>query len=375
MWNVMIDAIPSRQRWARRALLFGLWTALGMFFATKTYYVQFSVGRGFAWSKALWWNLMEWYAWAALSPLIFTICRRLEEIVNAKLWGRAFTAHVTAGIILALLHGAILTTGARIEAVFIESGFDWADLAWLVLRNHFHADFFSYLAIAGVWHAVKFHNKFRERELRAAELEAILSQAQLHALKMQLQPHFLFNTLQTIAELVHQDPKLADRMILRLSELLRITLQSDGAHEVSLKQEIDFLKGYLEIEQARMGDRLSVKLMIEPETWSARVPNLLLQPLVENAVRHGIAPFSAKGQITISSARANGTLRLLVKDSGPGQLPTESRRVGVGLANTRARLLKLYGISSRMELSHDDGFVVSIELPFALAEPESVVIT
>jgi two-component system, LytTR family, sensor kinase len=371
----MIDASPSTQRWLRRALLFGLWTALGFFFATKTYYLQFSVGGGFAWSKALWWNLMEWYAWAALSPLIFAVCQRLEPIVDGRFWGRAFAVHVTAGVVFALLHGAVLTTGARIEAVFIQSGFDWAELAWLVLRNHFHADFFSYLAIAGVWHAVKFHNKFRERELRAAELEASLSQAQLDALKMQLQPHFLFNTLQTIAELVHQDPKLADRMILRLSELLRITLQSDGAHEVSLKQEIDFLKGYLEIEQARMGDRLSVKLMIEPETWSARVPNLLLQPLVENAVRHGIAPFSARGEITISSTRANGTLRLLVKDTGPGRRPGQSRRVGVGLANTRARLLKLYGVGSRMDLSNENGFVVSIELPFALAEAESVMIT
>jgi two-component system, LytTR family, sensor kinase len=369
----MIGVTPNRQRWARRALLFGLWTALGFFFATKTYYMQYSVGVGFAWSKALWWNLMEWYAWAVLSPLVFSICRRLEHIVNASLWGRAFAAHLTAGIVLALLHGAILTTGARVEAVFIESGLGWADLAWLVLRNHFHADFFSYLAIAGVWHAVKFHNKFRERELRAAELEASLSQAQLHALKMQLQPHFLFNTLQTIAELVHQNPKLADRMILRLSELLRITLQSAGTHEVSLKQEIDFLKGYLEIEQARMGDRLSVKLVIEPETWSARVPNLLLQPLVENAVRHGIAPFSAKGEITISSVRANGTLRLCVKDTGPGRLPAEPRQEGVGLANTRARLLKLYGAGSRMDLSNDNGFVVSIDLPFALAEAESVV--
>jgi two-component system LytT family sensor kinase len=368
----MIDRTLVKRCWARRVAFFGLWTALGFFFATKTYYLQFSVGNGFAWSKALWWNLMEWYGWAALSPLIFAICRRVEGTVSARLWGRAFAAHATASVVLALLHGAILTTAARIEAVFIQSGFDWAELAWLVLRNHFHADFFSYLAIAGVWHAVKFHNKFREHELRAAELEATLSQAQLQALKMQLQPHFLFNTLQTIAELMHQDPELADRMLLRLSELLRITLQSGETHEVSLQQEVEFLKGYLEIEQARMGDRLSVQMNIDPDTWAARVPNLLLQPLVENAVRYGIAPFAAKGEITISSARNNGTLRLLVRDTGPGRLGARRHGPGVGLSNTRARLQKLYGAGARLELSHDHGFVVAIELPFARAEVESV---
>jgi len=349
-----------------------LWTALGLFFASKTYYVFFSAAQNANWFKALWWNLMEWYGWGALSPLIFRICRGLERAVTARLWGRLLGAHLASGLVLALLHGAILTTGARIEAVFIESGFGWADLAWLVLRNHFHADFFTYLAIAGGWHTVAFYEKFRERELRAAELEATLAQAQLQALKMQLQPHFLFNTLQTIAELVHQDPNAADQMILRLSELLRITLQSNGINEVSLKEEIDFLKVYLEIEQARMGERLAVTMRIDPDTWIARVPNLLLQPLVENAVRHGIAPYATGGQITISSTRENGSLRLLVRDTGPGLASAEVRIGGVGLANTRARLRQLYGSGARLDLTNDHGLVVCIELPFSIAEAQPV---
>jgi two-component system, LytTR family, sensor kinase len=353
-------------------MLFGLWTALGLFFATKTYYLYFSEGLGASWFKALWWNLMEWYGWGALSPLIFLACRRLENTVSARLWRRVFGAHLAAGLALALLHGAILTTGARIEAIFIESGFRWADLAWLVLRNHFHADFFTYLAIAGGWHAVKFYEKFRERELRAAELEASLAQAQLQALKMQLQPHFLFNTLQTIAELVHQDPNAADQMIVRLSDLLRITLQSNGVNEISLKQEIGFLEIYLEIEQARMGERLAVTMRIDPDTWIARVPNLLLQPLVENAIRHGIAPYAAGGKITISSTRENGFLRLLVRDTGPGLTTADVRIGSVGLANTRARLRKLYGSGARLGLTNDNGLIVSIDLPFAIAEPQPV---
>src|SRR4051812_44798189 len=181
----MPERSESKGRWSRRVLLFALWTALGLFFATKTYYLFFTAAQNASWFKALWWNLMEWYGWGALSPLIFRICRGLEQAVDAKLWGHLLVAHLLSGLALALLHGAILTTGARIEAVFIESGFNWADLAWLVLRNHFHADFFTYLAIAAGWHTVAFYDKFRERELRAAELEATLAQAQLQALKMQ----------------------------------------------------------------------------------------------------------------------------------------------------------------------------------------------
>jgi signal transduction histidine kinase len=315
---------------------------------------------------------MEWYGWGALSPLIFRICRSLDESVTSRSWLRLFAVHLLSGLILALLHGAILTTGARVEAIFIESGLHWDDLTWIVLRNHFHSDFFTYLAIAGCSHAVKFYDKFRERELRATELEASLAQAQLQALKMQLQPHFLFNTLQAIAELVHQDPLAADQMILRLSELLRMTLQSNGINEVSLQDEIDFLKVYLEIEQARMGDRLAVTLRIAPDTCIARVPSLLLQPLVENAIRHGIAPYAAGGEITISSARENGSLRLLIRDTGPG-LPSGNVRIsGVGLANTRARLRQLYGSGARLDLANDHGLVVSVELPFAVAEAQPV---
>ena len=368
----MPEPSESKRRWCRRALLFGLWTALGLFFATKTYYVFYSAALDASWFKALWWNLMEWYGWGALSPLIFRICRSLEGSVTTRSWARLFAVHLLCGLVLALLHGAILTAGARIEAVFIKTGMHWDDLAWVVLRNHFHSDFFTYLAIAACSHAVKFYDKFRERELRASELEASLAQAQLQALKMQLQPHFLFNTLQTIAELVHQDPVGADQMILRLSELLRMTLQSNGINEVSLQDEIDFLKVYLEIEQARMGDRLAVTMRIAPDTCVARVPSLLLQPLVENAIRHGIAPYAAGGEITITSARENGSLHLLVRDTGPGLPSGNVRTTGVGLANTRARLRQLYGSGARLDLANDHGLVVSVELPFALAEAQAV---
>src|SRR5262249_30976919 len=159
----------------------------------------------------------------------------------------------------------------------------------------------------------EYYRRLRERELKASELEARLAQSQLQALKMQLQPHFLFNTLHTIAELVHEDPEMADRMIMRLSELLRMSLDNSSAHDVTLKQELDFLERYIEIERTRLGDRLRVQMAIAPETLGARVPNLILQPLVENAIRHGIAPHSSPGEITVRSEQRNQALWLQVR--------------------------------------------------------------
>src|SRR6185369_4509061 len=197
-----------------------------------------------------------------------------------------------------------------------------------------------------------YYREGREREIHAAALEAQLAQAQLQTLKMQLQPHFLFNTLNSISALNHEDPRAANRMIARLSELLRLTLENDGAQEVSLHQELDFLKRYLEIQQVRFGDRLKVHFDVAPETMDARVPNLLLQPLVENAIQHGLAPFSAPGEIHIHASRENGLLCLRIADSGPG-LPASTPSGapdGIGLANTRARLQQLYGDAHRFEL-------------------------
>src|SRR5262249_32977164 len=160
--------------------------------------------------------------------------------------------------------------------------------------------------------------------LKASQLEARLAQAQLQALKSQLHPHFFFNTLHAISSLMRKDIEAADRMLTRLSDLLRLTLENVGAQETTLRQELDFLEGYLEIEQTRCRDRLQVKIEIEPETLDARVPNLILQPLVENAVRHGVAPRAAPGRIEISARRVGGKLEMQVRDNGAG-LPTNNR--------------------------------------------------
>ena len=239
--------------------------------------------------------------------------------------------------VFALLHCAVLTTGARVEAWTLQTGKSWLDLSAIVLRNHFHSNLFTYGAIVSVWHAINYHRKLRERERAGTELEKSLATARLQALRTQLQPHFLFNTLNSISALNHEDPKAANRMIARLSELLRLSLESNGAQEIPLRQELDFLQGYLEIQQIRFGERLTVHLDAEPETLDALVPNLLLQPLVENAVCHGIAPFSTPGEVRVSARRDKGVLQLQVTDNGPGVLSEKVSDIsgGVGLTNTR----------------------------------------
>jgi LytS/YehU family sensor histidine kinase len=225
-----------------------------------------------------------------------------------------------------------------------------------------------YGGILGVGQAVEYYRRFRERELRASRLEARLAQARLEVLKMQLHPHFLFNTLNTISALIHQDVELADRMVARLGDLLRATLENAGAQEVPLRKELEFIRPYLEIEQARLGDRLSVTTEVDADALDASVPYLLLQPLVENAVRHGIAPFTSHGRVEIRARRDNGELRVEICDNGPGLSSDQQRefRSGVGVANVKARLEHLYGTAQHFEMANqpNGGLAVTVRVPY-----------
>ncbi|MCA1616609.1 MAG: histidine kinase [Acidobacteria bacterium] len=243
-----------------------------------------------------------------------------------------------------------------------------------LLIGEFHTGVVIYFSVVGISYTLDYYRKFRERELRAAQLESQLAQAQLDALRKQLQPHFLFNTLNTVSILIDEDTKAAREMLVRLSDLLRATLDRARGHEVTLRQELDFVEGYLEIERTRFQDRLTVTVDAEPATLNARVPDLILQPIVENAIRHGVAPRAAAGRIEIRAARRNGSLHLRVRDDGAG-LPREAddsgrRRGGVGIANTRARLAQLYGAGHGFEMRNapGGGLCVEITIPFR-AEP------
>jgi len=305
---------------------------------------------------------MEWYGWAILSLLIFWICRRYYD--PAKGWWRYLAIHVFTGTLLSTVHVGICSVGAWIEAQILQTGQSWPYLFQVVFLNHFHFDWLVYVAIVSIWHAIDSYRKFRDSEVQAAALETRLARAKLQTLKTQLQPHFLFNTLHSISALNHEDPKAANRMLARLSSLLRLSLDKDCAQEVSLKEELEFLQHYLEIEQIRLGERLTVKMDIAPDTLDAVVPNLLLQPIVENAIRHGISPFSTPGQISITTRVHDKTLVLQVTDTGPG-LAGKGFTPGIGLSNTQERLQQLYGKQSRLELSDGEtgGLKVMVSIP------------
>ena len=222
-----------------------------------------------------------------------------------------------------------------------------------------------YAGVVLGWHALAFYRDARDRQLRAAQLEGLLREAQLDALRSQLNPHFLFNSLHSIAELVHQDPKLAEELIVRLGGLLRRVLESAKSPEVSLEHELQFLRGYVAIEQMRLGDRLNVTWDIDPDALSAPVPSLLLQPLVENAIKHGIASVAAGGALCVRARRLGNAVEIEIGDNGPGLAvaPGGARPMGIGIENTRARLQALYGDRHGFELRHRDGFVVNLRIP------------
>jgi LytS/YehU family sensor histidine kinase len=222
--------------------------------------------------------------------------------------------------------------------------------------------------VAGFAKARSYYLRLREEELKTAEMQAQIARAELEALKMQLHPHFLFNTLNAISALQSDEPEMAQLALARLADFLRLTLENAGIQEVILDRELDFVMRYLEIEKLRFGKRLTVRMEIDPTTRGARVPNLILQPLVENAIRHGIGAKAAPGRIEISSSKSNGALLLRVRDTGPGMAASPCE--GIGLKNTRARLDRLYGSASclRLENAAEGGVEASIEIPFMVDE-------
>jgi len=330
-----------------------------------------------SWSQALWQELVYWSAWSLLSVLIFRLCRWLHGGPHT---GRRYAWGLLAGAAGVVVLHPLLFQSIRFGTSWLGSLLSITTEApgefYPALRRSFvnlmGAGVVFYAGTVLAWHAAAYYREFKERHLKAVELESMLRQSQLQALRSQLNPHFLFNTLNSVAELVHENPLLAERMILRLAELLRSVLQSPASLDASLADEIDFIKGYLEIEQMRLGERLRVTWEIAPEALPARVPPLILQPLVENAVRHGIAASTHGGMLSIRAACLDGFLDLQVRDNGPG-LPAapNGHRAGVGLANTRSRLQRLYGARQQFELIDDHGVTVNLRIPLQTetAEP------
>jgi two-component system LytT family sensor kinase len=248
----------------------------------------------------------------------------------------------------------------------------WSLFGRLLLYNFLDDCVAVYLPVVAIAHVLWYYHEFRDRDLRTSQLETRLAQAQLKALKSQLQPHFLFNTLHSISTLMLTNVQAADTMLVRLSDLLRMSLENNTVQETTLNREMQFVNGYLEIEKMRFGDRLQVRCEVHPDTLDARVPHLLLQPLVENAIRHGASRRAKGGEVWITAARRNDELRIDVGDNGPGFSPNPdwNAKHGLGLNATRERLRVFYGDRQRLDIhsAPDRGTTISIQLPFSVGE-------
>jgi two-component system LytT family sensor kinase len=345
---------PHRRRswWA---LVFAWWTLNG--FASATFYRRMRDEAGLqpSWGHALATTLTSAWLWVPITLLALWLAARFP--LERGRWGRHLPVHLAATAAVVLGRAAVVVLCNRWIGWYQDGLPPLSEILITSVENNL----FLYWLVTGVAHAAHFYQSARRRERQ-------LAHAQLHALKAQIQPHFLFNTLHSISSLVRHDPDRAERMIARLSELLRHTLAAASAQEVALGDELKSLEPYLEIEQARFEDRLRVRWRVDPAALDACVPHLILQPLVENAVRHGLSRRAAPGTLEIAAAREGAVLRLHVRDDGVGVPAGFAWRAaaGVGLANVAARLEQIHGGRHRFELARADGggAVASIEIPY-----------
>lgn len=362
----MTDTPKGRSRWSKPAIAVAATAAVSLLFVLQKYaLLEPRFKEGWSWEHALLTEAAFWGVWLPALPLLARMVRRFP--LDAKRWAWSLPVHVAAAPIAATAHMALYLLVANPVLLPPRTFRERFFLNWGGGATTSEVLTFT-LLVAGL-HAHAYAKRYQEEALRASELESQLVRSQLEALKMQLQPHFLFNTLHAVSALMYQDVDAADRMIARLSDLLRASLRSAPRQSVPLREELEFLGGYLDIEQARLGDRLTVTTTIEPEALDAAVPYLILQPLVENAVRHGIAPHRRPGHISIDARRAGADLEIVIQDDGPG-LARKPLEEGIGLGNVRARLARQYGADHRFELRDGAprGLTVTLALPFEIHE-------
>jgi two-component system, LytTR family, sensor kinase len=353
--------------WARAGLVFGVWTVIGLIFSLQWYFAAYRSEQPVPWGRALYVQMSWGYLWALATPLVLWIAHRFP--IEKQHWRRNLLVHLLSSTLLSFTAGIVGHLLLYLKyGTALGRPYHFQNSLRFAVSNYTEG-MGIYLLVAFLAYAYSYYQRYRQGELRASRLEAQLSQAQLQALKMQLHPHFLFNTLHSISALMHKDTEGARKMITRLGDFLRLTLENAGTQEVTLKQEMEFLRCYLEIERIRFQDRLTTHVQVDPEALDTHVPNLILQPIVENAIRHAVATRSTPGTIEIRAKQEDGVLRIRIRDNGPG-LPvnrsTESLfKKGLGLANTQTRLDRLYGARHRFELANDPkgGLAVTLEIP------------
>jgi two-component sensor histidine kinase len=344
-------------------LVFAAWTLIAAFDIGKRFVESRMYGRTLGLGEVLL-NLESAWLWTAFTPLIFFLAERYP--IERAHWLRRLALHFLCSVVIAALDSAL----DRVICPYLSDRSNWS------LARRFWGESFinvySYFATLAAGLAIRFYRLYHDRRLRVSKLETELAVTKLRALEMRLRPHFLYNALHTIGGLVRTEQgPAAVRMIAGLGDLLRHTLRDDETQEVPLSRELELTFRYLDIEQARFGDRLRVEVEIAPETANAHVPSLLLQPLVENAVRHGVESSTGGGQVVLRAYRDGDALCLDVQDNGNGPRD-EHGGCGIGLSTTRARLEQLYGSAHKLELERaaSGGALASVRIPFHTSPTE-----
>lgn len=332
----------------RWLLAFAVWTLIGLSFAAQFHVSSATLGRPVSWGRALGYALGDWYVFALLAVPVFRLAARVPVEAPQRL--RALAVHGVACLAFVLAYMLLRAGVAQGQAALVGEPAEFFTVFEPLLLKTAPYSLLVYWVIVGVQHAATFYRRAQERELRSAGLEKRLAEARLQALQMQLNPHFLFNTLNAVATLMRRDVPAADRVLVRLGELLRHALDRSDRQEVPLREELAFLDRYLEIERTRFGPRLTIERDLDPAALDVPVPNLSLQPLVENAIKHGIEKQARPGVIRLTARRVAGALELVVADNGPGPGDGPGRSGGIGLANTRERLTQLYGAAGSLTL-------------------------
>jgi two-component sensor histidine kinase len=355
---------PFRDSARSAFIIFAVWTTLGLLaFAQGALYFAQS-GQHVTWGM-FWARMLDWYTCAVFTPFFFWMAARFP--IDRRHWRINIFVQLAGSSVCVLIKYAFL------YALWHER--DATITYQRVLASNFIIESMIIWAVIAIIHGILFYRRWQEREQLAAELRTRLSESQLEVLKGQLRPHFLFNTLNSISTLVHSDPASADRMVVQLADLLRASLETSGKHEIPLTEELALLERYLDIMRVRHEDRLSVAISATPRARGALVPHFILQPLVENAIEHGIGQRAGAGHITVDATDIGDTLQLRIADDGDG---IESRVTGsltpdegVGLGNTRLRLRQLYGDAHSFTIHCADagGTIVTVILPLRRAHP------
>ena len=357
-----ITLTPGRQR-ATWMIVLGGWTLVGLgYFGSQAFAAMTAGPAPVRWARLLLYSLGTAWVWAALTPVTLWLTSNVTLGPGSR--ARGAGVYALTGI------GFFFASGALEWTVGMATGMRSGQFRSALLSECLATRLLAYLAIVTLGHTAHYFGLYRTRQLHASDLEARLARTHLQVLKMQLQPHFLFNTLNTVAELVHTDPEAADQMITRLGRLLRLSLDNAGHQVVPLRQEIDFLRVYLQIEQVRFQDRLQIVWDVAPDTLDAAVPTLMWQPVLENAIRHGVTPLAGRGRILIVSRREGDELVLEIRDNGAGLPAAGVPREGVGLSNIRERVEQLYGSRAAFRLAPalGGGTSATLRIPFTPCE-------